>query len=438
MKDKKTFYNLFWRWHFYAALFITPLLITLTISGIGYLFYTDVEDRLYDDYFFGTSTQSETLTVNEGIANAEQQFTGYTTSKIIVLDEPYNLRLTMQGETGDSKYVFLDNNNQIVGSQDAASTYSNTVRDLHSSLLVGGTFINHLVELAACWAFFLLLSGLYMTFKGKILRKPATTPRLQKRRQHALFGAILSIPIALLILTGLPWSAYSGKLIYGAAQNNPSIGFPTALNEPPQSNLNELPWLTRDNAMPNSISSETTSLSIEEVIAVADTFAISKPFTIVAPRTTDGVFTIAKTTNSGITGLDDSPSKEVTAYIDQYSGDVLGSVHYADYGILAKFITWGIPLHEGHLFGWVNKLINLLVCLGFLAVIYFGFATWLKRKMAGKLSAPPQVRYTKNSLGFIVLVLVLGILMPLFGLSLLLIALIEGILYFIKIRQTPA
>lgn len=46
---------------FYAALFMTPLLLTLTLSGIGYLFYTDVENQLYDDYFFGDSKKNRSI-----------------------------------------------------------------------------------------------------------------------------------------------------------------------------------------------------------------------------------------------------------------------------------------------------------------------------------------------------------------------------------------
>lgn len=165
---------------FYAALFITPLLITLTLSGIGYLFYTDVEDRLYDDYFFGNSNKTEALTIDEGVQQAEAAFAGYTTTKIIELDEPYNTRLTLTNSEGDQRYVFLDDKNQIVGHQDPTYTFSNVLRSLHSSLFIGGTVVNYLVELAACWAIFLLLSGLYMTFKGKVLKKVKQANKRQK------------------------------------------------------------------------------------------------------------------------------------------------------------------------------------------------------------------------------------------------------------------
>lgn len=178
-------YNRFWRWHFYAAFFITPSLITLTLSGIGYLFYTNVENAMYKDLFFGKSEKLQHLTIDEGIEKAREQNKGYSVSKVIVLKQPYNTRLTMTNKEGDQKYVFLDNNNEIVGSQNAKYTYSNMMRNIHSSLFVGGTVVNYLVELAACWAIFLLFSGIYMTFKGKTFAKKRN---LTKRQKMACIG----------------------------------------------------------------------------------------------------------------------------------------------------------------------------------------------------------------------------------------------------------
>ena len=92
---------------------------------------------------------------------------------------------------------------------------------------------------------------------------------------------------------------------------------------------------------------------------------------------------MAKASNSGVTGLDVKPTAEATMYFDQYSGKFIDQVNYDDYGMLAKFFTWGIPLHEGHLFGWPNKLLNLVVCLAFLAVIMWGIRTWILRRKKG-------------------------------------------------------
>lgn len=110
---------------------------------------------------------------------AEAAFAGYSTRKVIMLEEPYNTRLTLSNGH-DEKYVFLDDHNQRVGSQDANYTFSNIMRNIHSSLFIGGTFVNYLVELAACWTIFLLLSGLYMTFKGNHLKKHKAENKRQK------------------------------------------------------------------------------------------------------------------------------------------------------------------------------------------------------------------------------------------------------------------
>lgn len=117
-------------------------------------YFTRKWKKLYADSFFEDSDKTTKLTIDEGIEQAKGAFSDYSLSKIIMLDEPYNTRLTMTNSEGEQKYVFLDDNNQIVGSQDANYTFSNVLRNLHSSLFVGGTFVNYLVELAACWAIF--------------------------------------------------------------------------------------------------------------------------------------------------------------------------------------------------------------------------------------------------------------------------------------------
>lgn len=444
---KKSNYNRYWRWHFYAALFITPLLITLTLSGIGYLFYTNVENQAYEHLFFGKSNQTEQLTIDEGIEKATEHYKGYSVSKIIVLANPYNTRLTMTNKNGDQKFIFLDDNYEIIGSQNAKYTFSNVMREVHSSLFVGRTVVNYLVELAACWAIFLMFSGIYMTFKGNALnKKQKPTKRQKSKKWHALLGTIITIPTIIIIFTGLPWSAFMGNFIYSAAQDHPSIGNPILKQQPPTSDMSEIPWATRKNEAPTSshshahhgdmanmpgMSNNSSMLSVQQLMNKVEEEHITKPYSIIYPSTEDGVYTVSKGSNTGVTGLDVSPYDEVTTYFDQYSGELISKVGYDEYGILAKWFTWGIPLHEGHLFGWPNKLINLAVCLSFLFVIIWGLKTWLSRKKEGKFSAPPKIS-GGISIGFIIFMIVLGLIMPLFGISLIVVAIIEWIIYLIN------
>ncbi|MFC6292578.1 MULTISPECIES: hypothetical protein [Staphylococcaceae] len=63
------------------------------------------------------------------------------------------------------------------------------------------TFINYLVELASCWAIFIVITGLFMTIYRKYLKSGASTiTRKQSARVHAVLVTVLSIPLILLIL----------------------------------------------------------------------------------------------------------------------------------------------------------------------------------------------------------------------------------------------
>jgi len=44
-----SFYNLAWRWHFYAGLFVIPFMILLSVTGIIYLFKPQLDAWMYAD-----------------------------------------------------------------------------------------------------------------------------------------------------------------------------------------------------------------------------------------------------------------------------------------------------------------------------------------------------------------------------------------------------
>ena len=60
---------------------------------------------------------------------------------------------------------------------------------------------------------------------------------------------------------------------------------------------------------------------------------------------------------------------------------------------------------------------------------HYGIKMWLARKPKGKLAAPPKQRDTKSIIVFFILMVILGAVMPLFGLSVLVIFAIELLIY---------
>lgn len=436
----KNIFNPLQRLHFYAALFITPLLITLTISGIGYLFFQEVENNIYKTEFFGDSSVKTHQTLNEAVDEVEDKFDGFYISKVSMMDEPYNNRITLDDMAGNQRYVFLDQNNQIVADQNAKHTYANIVRNIHSSLFTENTFINYLVELTACWTIFMILSGTYMLIKKKLISNKNKKLRFQK--WHGILGVVIAIPVFVLVLTGLPWSGYMGAKIANVMDNSGELGQSELAINPPKSDVNEIPWATRENKQPASEGHAAhhgggemprtdikNQISIDKVATEAKKNGIDKPYSIVYPSNESAAFTVSKGSNTGVTGLDVSPYDEQTLYLDQYNGKDLGKVKYEEYGIIGKWFTWGIPLHEGHLFGVANKVINLLVCIALLTAVGLGLTSWIKKMKDSNVKVPPRVK-KPMSIPLAIVLIVLGILMPLFGFSLIVVFIIEALLYY--------
>lgn len=164
---KKYFNNVLWRWNLYAGIFILPLLLTLTVSGILYLFYPEVETQLNKDLLLEHTTK-DNQSLDKGIEDVLQENPGWHVMKISFLKDDNNIRLTLMGPNDASKVVYLDHHNQNKGSIDPSHLFSNFTRDFHSSLLTKNTFIIYLVELASCWAIFIVITGLFMTIYPNI------------------------------------------------------------------------------------------------------------------------------------------------------------------------------------------------------------------------------------------------------------------------------
>lgn len=428
---KKYFTNTFWRWHFYAGLLITPFLLMLSISGMLYLFYPEVETAVNHDALLGQTGKSA-QSLQQGIDDILAENPGWHVMTVSFLKGDYNTRVSLMGPNDQDKVVYLDHHHHIQASMNPADLFSNWTRTLHSSLLTNNTWINYLIEIVACWMIFLIITGVILTLtKRYFSTKKATVQRHQRARLHAVLGTVMAAPLLILVLTGLPWSGFIGGKIYDYAMHHEIAGFPHAVGNPPTSN-NEIPWATRQEKTMSTSSG--VPLEIKDVVDIAQDNHFTKPYSITAPMDRKGTYVITKSSGSGVTGLDVSPFDERTIHIDQYSGMKLAIYDYQDYGWLGKLITIGIPLHEGHLFGWVNKAINLIVAGSIVVLAIYGLWIYLMRKLPGKLSAPKAQPYSSYTLVFLAVLIVLGVLLPLFGLTLLMIAVIECFVWLLNKR----
>ena len=100
------------------------------------------------------------------------------------------------------------------------------------------------------------------------------------------------------------------------------------------------------------------------------------------------------------------------------TGKVLADVRWEHYGIVARATETGVMLHEGKMFGWVNQLIVLLICLMILLSAVSGVVIWWKRRPQGGLGVPPLRHDLPKWKTALVIMLGLAIIFPLVGASL--------------------
>lgn len=433
-KKNLSLYQTIWRWHFYAGVVFAPFLLILAISGGVYLFKPQIENVLYQDMYYVTEGNT-TVSAATQLGSVKEAFPEASIGSMKFYETPRTTEISVTSN-GESMSVFVNPyNGEITGTLLTEKKFTEIFKKIHSELFIGGTFANRLVELAACWAIILLVTGLYLWWpRSKEAIWGTILPRLNKGRRtlwrdlHAVPAFWLSACILILILTGLPWSGVMGDQINRLATTT-NTGYPPfalSFQAKPESVVktvdvaDDVPWATENLEVPSSTAGIYVTLSVDDMTYIAKTQSIQKPYTISMPQGETGVYTIATSHTK--------PGDNATLHIDQYSGSVLTDVRFDDYGIMAKAITMGIALHEGRLFGLANQILGLLTCLGLVLLIVSSFMMWKKRKPKGKLGAPPSSKDRKQARIIFVMMLVLGIIMPLVGLSIIIVFLLDRLL----------
>lgn len=426
-RTKASLYQTVWRWHFYAGLIFSPFLIILAFSGAVYLFKPQIESVLYKDLYYVQEESASTVTPSAQIEKIKESYPEAAITSFKTYDDPSRTNEIGLMENEQALSVFINPyNGEITGSLNNEEKFTEIFKKLHSELIVGGTFANRLVELAACWAVILLITGLYIWWPrnkasiwGTILPRFTKNRRIFWRDMHAVPAFWLSAGLLILIATGLPWSGVMGEQIGKLAVAPP---FAYSWGEKPESVTytedvaEDVPWANEKLPVPSSSVGEYVPLTLEEVTHIASNENIQKPYTISFPEGEKGVYTISTS---------ETPKDLATVHADQYSGAVLSDVRFQDFGFGAKMVSLGIALHEGQLFGLANQILGLIVCLGLIGVVISSFIMWRKRKPEGKLGSPAKSKDKKMTRTVFFIMLVMGIIMPLVGISIIIIFLLD-------------
>ena len=210
-------YQTVWRLHFYAGLFVVPVVLLLAVTGAIYLFKPHLEPILYQDAWFTevpqTSISPTSLSIDQQLRHAKAAYPEMRFSGIQRFSDPTRTTEFSARQNSQTTLVYLSPySGAITGQIDRDQMLMRRVRNLHGELMLG-TIGSAIVELAACWTVVLLTSGLYLwwprgksKWKGVFWPRRAAGKRIFWRDIHAVVAVYSSIIILTLIMTGLPWS----------------------------------------------------------------------------------------------------------------------------------------------------------------------------------------------------------------------------------------
>jgi uncharacterized iron-regulated membrane protein len=227
-------YRTLWRWHFYAALFVMPLLVVLAITGTIYCFQPQIEPLLYPERLVVEPAATPRLTEDALLARATAAMPpGSRALRASIGTNPRrSAEFVFAVPGGDKQSVYLNPyNGTVLGTLSVDHRFMQVDRMIHRKLLLGkpGELV---MELAACWTLVMIGTGVALWWP----RAPSTLrmsllPRFGQRARpfwkslHGALGIWLAAGALAFVLTGLPWSGSWGRQ-FKALATQANLGSP--------------------------------------------------------------------------------------------------------------------------------------------------------------------------------------------------------------------
>jgi uncharacterized iron-regulated membrane protein len=297
------------------------------------------------------------------------------------------------------------------------------VRTIHGELLAGRTG-SILVELAASWAIVMLITGLYLWWprEGRGLAG-VLYPRLGEGRRvfwrdlHAVTGIWVSAFALFLLITALPWTTVWGA---GLKQVR-ALANPAVKQDWSQSRAEE----HAEHQRSVDATAVSTPLTLDQIVTRIAPLHLEPPVRVYLPNERTPYWRVrAETQNRPLV-------RELE--LDTRTGAILKSDGFDEKPALDRVIGIGIAAHEGQLFGLANQLLGLATALGLITVCVSSVIMWWRRRPGGSLGIPaPRVQGFRIGATLWIAIVATGVILPVLGASLLLLALVSSIPLFIR------
>jgi uncharacterized iron-regulated membrane protein len=323
---------------------------------------------------------------------------------------------------------------------------------LHGELMAGDRG-SLLVELAASWTIVMIFTGLVLWWPRRTERLAGVLyPRLGQsgrvfwRDLHSVTGLWVSFFALFLLFTGLPWAKSWGsyfKKMRGAVSSvtvrqdwttgrSSEIAQRVARNGGGDADMADHsmhstapPRSGRKGRGKSGPVPPGAYAAIDRILPAVVPLNLAYPVQISPPLKKGGPWTARS----------DSQNRMLRDIytIDGASLAILTHATFSDRPIVDRAVSIGISAHEGHLFGFPNQLVSLFTATSLALLAVSSIVLWWRRRPAGVLGAPIGLERPSLSRLLVVLIVLMGIYLPMLGISIILVWLIERFL----LRRLP-
>jgi uncharacterized iron-regulated membrane protein len=432
------------RWHFYAGLFCIPFVLLLSLTGLVYLFKPQIDD-LIDRRFEQLAVPARPAHPADEVRAALATVPDSTLLAYELPRTPRSAARVIVVRHGEAIRVYVDPGSlAILKTVPEEWRFERIVFNLHGQLLLGNAG-SLFVELVASWAIVMILTGLCLWWPrpatGRTSRAGLLYPRLRAGRglfwrdMHAVAGLWASMLVLFLLISGLPWAYGWGSYLQAVR----SVAGATAAV--PDWQVGHVPArveIAGATARPDAATTQ-TMLNMPDMADMAGMGA-SAPNVAPGLEALDAVVSGVRPLNLAYPVLVTPPSpgsvswaarsdaqdrRLRTTLLLSPNGRLVSRTEFGQRPLLDRVVGIGVSGHEGHLFGWPNVVLDAFAALSMILVGFSAIELWLRRRRPGRLGAPAGRLPDGVSKGFVALVVVMGLLLPMFGMSVILVVVLE-------------
>jgi uncharacterized iron-regulated membrane protein len=425
-------YRGIWRWHFYAGLFVLPFILILSLTGAIYLFKPQIDSWEERD-FQGLGTVGAVSADTQLTAALEATPGGKFNHYRLPSEAGDAAMIQLTQANGAALEVYVSPQGEVLGSLDPQSRISAIIAKFHGSLMLG-KWGDRLVELAASWTIVMILTGLFLWWPRPFKAAGTFWPRLSLRGRplmkdlHRVTGIWISALVLVMLASGLPWAGTWGSAFnwtraeLGLVQDAQEwkIGAEETTTAPANHGAHvhgESDGLAQ---FPGEIGQ---SLPLSHFVGLARAEGLAFPALVIPPNSPQR---FGPPTGDEWTAKSQAQNRTLnrTVTYDKVSGEETARSGFGDKHAIDRAVGYGIAWHEGQLFGIANQIMGLLTAIALIFISVLGVVMWLKRKPQGQLAAPERTGPIGKPQVYLGLA-VLMILLPLFGLSVIMLFIID-------------